>query len=430
MTDAGRAERVTEHLTDGFHAMWEELAPIGRRPDGGYDRFAWSSSELAMRQWFRRAAAVRDMDAEEDGNGNLWAYWHGPGTGHGRRRRVVATGSHLDSVPAGGAFDGPLGVVAGFLAVDLLRRTGPPGPGRSVAVVDFVEEEGARFGVACLGSRLLTGAIDPRRAATLADTAGVTLAEAMTAAGSNPDRLGPDDARLGAVDAFVELHVEQGRRLVDLGAPVGIATAIWPHGRWRLRFDGEANHAGTARLEDRRDPMLPFAEAVCAARTAAATHGGLATVGRADVRPNATNGVAASVEAWLDARAAAAPTLGAIVADVRGRAGAAAAHHGVRFDMREESSTPAVEFDRVLRSRMAAALAPGDDLAGEAGGVPEIPTGAGHDAGILAARVPTAMLFVRNPSGISHSPAEASTLEDCVAGVEALARVLGALAWE
>lgn len=415
---------TTGALSEQFAAAWAELAPIGRRPNGGYDRFAWSPADAALRHWFRRAAAARAMEVEEDGNGNLWAWWHGPDSPRATRR-AVATGSHLDSVPSGGAYDGPLGLVSGFLAVDRLRAERTLPPGRSLGVVAFVEEEGARFGMACLGSRLLTGAIDPGRARALADADGVTLPDAMAAAGADPSRLGPDGARLDALEAYVELHVEQGRRLVDLGAAIGIATEIWPHGRWRVRFDGEANHAGTARLEDRRDPMLPFAETVAAARAAAETHGGLATVGRAEIRPNATNGVAASVDAWLDARAPDDAALGAIVADVRGRAAAAAADHGVRIDIREESSTPAVAFDETLRQRIAGALV--TPAGAPERTVPEIPTGAGHDAGILAARVPTGMLFVRNPTGISHSPAEAATVEDCVTGIEALAQVLGAL---
>ncbi|MGC8471727.1 MAG: allantoate amidohydrolase [Acidimicrobiales bacterium] len=416
--------RAPASLADRFGAIWEELAPIGRRAGGGYDRFAWTPEDRALREWFRRAAAARSMEVDEDRNANLWAYWHGP-TAQGAARRVVATGSHLDSVPAGGAFDGALGVVGGFLAIDLLRAERSLPPGRSLAVAVFVEEEGARFGVACLGSRLSTGVIDPDTARALTDTSGVSLAEAMETAGADPSRLGADEDRLAALDCYVELHIEQGRRLVDLGAAVGIASGIWPHGRWRLRFDGEPNHAGTARLEDRHDPMLPFAEAVVGARGAAAAHGGLATVGRAEVRPNATNGVAASVEAWLDARAPDEATLAAMVADVWDRAAAAAGDHGVRIDMREESATPAVVFDGGLRRKMRSALRASDG----SGDLPEIPTGAGHDAGILAACVPTGMVFVRNRTGVSHSPSEEASLDDCVAGIDALARTLGTLAW-
>ncbi|MGH8979785.1 MAG: M20/M25/M40 family metallo-hydrolase, partial [Acidimicrobiales bacterium] len=246
-----------------------------------------------------------------------------------------------------------------------------------------------------------------------------TLADAMAAAAADPDALGPDPERLAALFAFVELHVEQGRQLGPIGASVGVATHIWPHGRWHLRFCGEANHGGTTVLGDRRDPMLAFAESVAAARAAAGAHGGLTTVGRAIVTPNATNAVASSVDAWLDARAPDETALGAIVADVRVRASAASAEHGVGIEVEKESLSPAVRFDGELRSRMGRVLR----------GAPEIGTGAGHDAGVLAAAVPSGMLFVRNPTGVSHSPAEHASLEDCLAGVDALSAVLEDLVW-
>lgn len=406
-------------LAARFHRVWAELAPIGRCVDGGYERFSWTKEDDALRSWFRAAAADRGLKIEEDRNANLWAWWgHDPDDGL-PREQVVAVGSHLDSVPRGGAYDGPLGVVSAFLALDELsaRHRTPPRP---IAVVDFVEEEGARFGVACLGSRLATGVLDPERARALSDAEGVTLADAMRDAGGDPALLGPDAERLGRLMAFVELHIEQGRFLADVEEPIGVATQIWPHGRWRLRFDGEANHAGTARLVDRNDPMLPFASAVVAARQAATDHGGLATVGRVRTDPNGTNVVPASVDAWLDARAPDDAALESIVNDVRARVAEEAARHQVAFSVTEESRTDAVAFDAGLRSRIVHVL----------GGVPEMPTGAGHDAGILASALPTAMLFVRNPTGISHSREEHASDEDCANGIRALATVLEALAWE
>ncbi len=407
-------------LLSGFRAMWTELAPIGRRPDGGYDRFAWTGADLELRAWFRRTATARDLVVEQDRNGNLWAWWGHDPAGGAPPAGALATGSHLDSVPGGGAYDGPLGVVAAFLALDELRAGGAA-PSRPVAVVGFTEEEGARFGVACLGSKLSVGALDPGRACALLDATGTSLADAMHGAGNDPGALGRDEERMGGLAAFVELHVEQGRFLSDAGAAVGIATEIWPHGRWRICLEGEANHAGTARLEDRRDPMLPFAAAVATARTAAAGRGGLATVGRVAVRPNATNAVAASVEAWLDARAPAEVTLEEIVGEVRAEGERSAAEHGVSCRVVEESRSAAVAFDEELRARVARAL-------GDA--APEMPTGAGHDAGVLAQVVPTSMLFVRNPTGVSHSPDEHASDEDCVDGVRALSRVLEELVWQ
>jgi N-carbamoyl-L-amino-acid hydrolase len=389
----------------GWAGMWADLLPVGRDPaTGGYRRHAWTPADLTCREWFAAEAARRGLDLTVDRNGNQWAWWGDPDAeGPG-----VVTGSHLDSVPDGGAYDGPLGVVAALAAIDLLRDRGHR-PARPLGVVSFTDEEGARFGIACAGSRLLTGALDADRARALTDADGTTLADAMTAAGHDPAHLGRDDETLRRVGTFVELHVEQGRALVDVGAPVGVASSIWPHGRWRLDLTGEANHAGTTRLEDRDDPMLRLATAVLAARESATEHGAVATVGRLAVHPNGTNAIASSVRAWLDARGAAEIDVRAVVAEVAEAAGAAAV---------EESWTPEVTFASQLRDRLAALL----------GGAPVLPTAAGHDAGILAdAGVEAAMLFVRNPTGVSHSPAEHAEDDDCAAGVDALAEALADL---
>ena len=270
-----------------MESMWADLLPVGRDgATGGYRRHAWEPADLACREWFAAEAARRGLDLVVDRNGNQWAWWGDPdAAGPG-----VVTGSHLDSVPDGGAFDGPLGVVGGFAAVDLLRERGHV-PTRPLGVVSFTDEEGARFGIACAGSRLLTGALEPDQARGLADRDGTTLADAMRAAGHDPVHLGRDDETLRRVGTLVELHVEQGVDLVDRGAAVGVAHSIWPHGRWRLDLAGEANHAGTTRLVDRDDPMLRLAAAVLRAREAAAEHGTVATIGRVEVHPNGTNAI-------------------------------------------------------------------------------------------------------------------------------------------
>jgi N-carbamoyl-L-amino-acid hydrolase len=236
----------------------------------------------------------------------------------------------------------------------------------------------------------------------------------MAAAEVDPDAIGVDPQRLARIGTFVELHVEQGRALVGLDAPVGVASAIWPHGRWRLDITGEGNHAGTTLMADRRDPMLTFAFAVLAANKEARLCGAHATMGRVSVHPNATNAVPERVAAWLDARAADSATLDSLVAAFTKRVEERAGRDGTSVALTAESVTPVVDFDTGLRDRLAALL----------GGAPVLPTGAGHDAGVLAAHVPTAMLFVRNPTGVSHAPAEAATDTDCAAGVEALADVL------
>ncbi|MEV6346866.1 allantoate amidohydrolase [Actinoplanes sp. NPDC051851] len=381
----------------GFAQLWSELAPIGRTADGGYLRLSFTEPELALRDWFRTQADRREMTVTEDGNGNLFAWcaepW-APGT--------VLTGSHFDSVPHGGAFDGPLGIAGAFLAVDAA------GPGRRIGVVAFVEEEGGRFGVPCLGSRLLTGAIAPDQAAALTDRDGITFAQALGAEPAGPVDLSP-------VSAAVELHIEQGRALA---APVGVASAIWPHGRWRLDFAGTGDHAGTTRMTDRHDPMLTFAYTVLAANKEARLAGAHATMARVLIEPNATNAIPSLVQAWLDARAADTGTLDRLLEGIVKKATERAGRDGTEVSVHPESLTHEVAFDSALATRLATLL----------GGAPILPTGAGHDAGVLAARVPTAMLFVRNPTGVSHAAAEHATEADCEAGVDALARVLRALA--
>jgi N-carbamoyl-L-amino-acid hydrolase len=404
-----------------FPALWQSLLPIGRDPaTGGYRRFCWSPAELDCRAWFETTAAERNLRPVTDRNGNLWAWWEPPEPQRARPA-AIAVGSHLDSVPDGGAFDGPLGVVSAFAAVDELRATGFV-PARAIAVAAFAEEEGGRFGVACLGSRLLTGAIDPEQARGLTDGDGTTFGAAMQAAGHDPGGLGQDEELIGRLGTYVELHIEQGRALADLDAVIGVADQIWPHGRWRLDFTGQADHAGTAALADRHDPMIPYAATVLAARQAAIEHGTLATVGRVVARPGAANAVCSSVTAWLDARAPDGEGLEETTDQILAAAGQEAAAHQVGLAYRPESFTPAVDFDADLRDRLVSSL-----LAAGIG-APVLDTGAGHDAGILAARLPTGMLFVRNPTGVSHSPAEHADDADCATGVAALAAVLRDLA--
>lgn len=406
-----------------FQGMWRELAPIGRHSgSGGYRRYAWTAADAECREWFRAQAEARGLVLETDRNGNQWAWLGDPLAGD-----AVVTGSHLDSVPDGGAFDGPLGVVSSFAALDELRRRGAEFT-RPLAITNFGDEEGARFGLACVGSRLAAGQLTTEAAHRLRDGDGVTLPQAMAAAGHDPDAIGPDPERLARIGAFVELHVEQGRALDLTGDPVGIASAIWPHGRWRFDFRGEANHAGTTRLADRRDPMLTYAETVLAARREAELAGALATFGKISVEPNGVNAIPSLVRGWLDSRAADQDALDTVVAAIERAAREHADRAGIDLDVVRESFTPVVEFQHALRDELGSLLKGSAAAGGDGRAVPVLGTGAGHDAGILSASVPTAMLFVRNPTGISHSPAEHAAEDDCVAGVIALADVLEGLA--
>ena len=397
----------------GFRRMWRDLEGLGRDADsGGYHRFAWTRTDSDLREWFEGECAARGLDVTTDLVGNQWAWWGDADAAVSKGDPGIVIGSHLDSVPDGGAFDGPLGVVSALAVVDHLRDAGFQ-PTRPIGVVNFTDEEGARFGVACAGSRVLTGALNPDRARSLVDRDGVSLAEAMRTAGRDPRHLGRDEETLGRIGTFVELHIEQGRALVDLDRPVGVGSDIWPHGRWRFDVPGEANHAGTTRLDDREDAMLGLAAAIIAARRAAEDHGCVATVGKVNVVPGGVNAIASCATGWLDARGSDADAVLRVVGEVRD------VIHDFDGLMTQESWTPTTDFDPVLARRLATLL----------GGAPVIGTGAGHDAGILSNDgVRTAMLFVRNPTGVSHSPDEWATADDCLAGVAALADVVTDLA--
>jgi len=394
-------------VAHGLLAGLDEIAGTGRdHRAGGYSRHLWQGAELELRAWFTERAERMGLDVETDRNGNTWAWWGTPGPD------AVVVGSHLDSVPGGGAYDGPLGVVSALDAVAGLQAAGFV-PTRPCAVLVFAEEEGSRFGVACLGSRLLSGAIDADTARSLTDRTGITLAEAAATAGLNPAHLGRDQQALDRIGIFLELHVEQGRGLIDLGEPLAVASSILAHGRWRLSFTGQGNHAGATLMTDRRDPMVAAAHAIVSVQEAAlASPGSRATVGRIEAVPGGTNVIPSAVHAWLDARAETDAQARAVVADITARV--QAPHAGCSATVVEESWTSTVTFDPGLAARLALAL----------GGIPALPTGAGHDAGVLASALPTAMLFVRNPTGISHSPEEFATLADCLAGVEALDTLL------
>ena len=397
--------------TTDFEQMWTDLAPVGRSASsGGYFRQPWTTAESELRSWFAEQCAARGLVVETDGIGNQVAWWS-PESASGAG---VLTGSHLDSVLDGGAYDGPLGVASALAAVDVLRARGFE-PDRPIGIGVFVEEEGSRFGRACLGSRLVTGATTWDEARELRDRDGVFLADAVAAAGLDPSA---GLLSLDRVGTFVELHVEQGRDLVDRDVAVGVASEIWPHGRWRFDFAGQANHAGTTRMEDRRDPMLTYAMTALAANKQARLAGQRATFGRISVEPNGTNAVPSLVTAWLDARAASDEALATLVEVVERQAHDRAGRDGTSLEVTAESVSGSVAFDPELARRLAGL-----------GDWPVIPTQAGHDAGILSdAGIPTAMVFVRNPTGVSHSPDEHAETADCLAGVEALADVLAELA--
>ena len=397
-----------------FQELFDELSGIGLDSGGATTRLAWTEEAAAAAEWFERTARRLGLEPETDRNGNRWAWAGTPAAG------AIVTGSHLDSVREGGRFDGALGVVSGLVAVHLIvRRADPHLP---LAVVSFADEEGGRFDTPTFGSRAMLGTLDVQAVMERRDRDGITLREALSGAGLEPQRLGPDPERLERIGAFVELHIEQDTLLTDRDRAVAIGTKILPHGRWRIDLRGEANHAGTTPLAIRRDPMLTLAATVAAARRVAAERDALATIGKLEVSPNATNAIAERVSLWLDVRAESDTTIERAVEQILDAAQADAEVNGVELEVNRESFVAAVHFSPQLRARVAAILAEH--------GIEDVPmaTGAGHDSGALAGAVPTAMLFVRSATGASHSRRELASIADCEFGIGALTEVLAALA--
>ncbi len=396
-----------------FLSTWSGPAGIGRdHRSGGYHRHGFDDADLSLREWFVEQAERRGLATETDRNGNLWAWWGDPEPGS------VAVGSHLDTVPGGGAFDGALGVVGGLLAVDGLRERGVR-PRRSVAVVCFTETEGGRFGVPGLGSRLRTGSLDPDAARRLHDEHGCSLAEAVRRAGVDPTQLGPDPVRIATLGAFVELHLEQGREMTTRhpGALVAVGAEIAARGRWSVLVTGRTDHAAATASGDRRDPMIPAATAVLAAREATdADHSVRATVARVRAEPDDPAVIAGAVRFVLDVTSSSARRTAVVVDRILAPVRERAAAQGCTVVVRRESLQDNALLDTGLGLQLSAAL-----------DAPVLPSAVGHDAGVLAPSVPSAMVFVRNPSGISHAPEEYLDPDDCVAAVERLTDALQTL---
>jgi beta-ureidopropionase / N-carbamoyl-L-amino-acid hydrolase len=384
-----------------FLRWFAELADIGRT-DTGWNRVAWTPLEVEAQEWLRRQAEGIGLEVRKDGSGNMWAVTPGAGDGP-----YVCAGSHVDTQPDGGAYDGALGVVCALEAVAAMLESGEP-RSRPLAVISFVDEEGARFRNSCFGSLAVTGRLD-------IDAVLATLGDAPAIHGVTRESLLQSRDELHKIGCFLEVHVEQGKALIDRGQAVGIADVLAPRSRFRAVFEGESNHAGTTPMAGRRDALVEAAGFVLAVDEAARSRpNAVGTVGRVEISPGSTNSIPGRVACTLDTRALLLETVDDLVADLRDRFPDAT--------LTQESRNTGARFDDGLRAALYASA--------RAAGVPagDLPSYAGHDAGILAPAVPAAMIFVRNPTGASHTPAESASDDDCVAAAQVLAGALAELA--
>jgi hydantoinase/carbamoylase family amidase len=386
----------------------ETAAAIGADPRGGVTRFAWSTELADANAWLMERLAELGLEVELDPAGNVLGRWQaGEGT-------AVLLGSHLDTVPNGGRYDGALGVLA---ALDVVRRLRADGvePRRPLWVVSFNDEEGGRFQTGMLGSRAFCGDC------ALDDWTRRGVPEAMTEAGFDFARL-PDSRGLDGVGAYLELHIEQGPVLERAGIDLGVVTAVTGMLGFLARFLGEANHAGTTPMELRRDALAGAARAVLALRDEARSRDDMtANVGFITAEPGGFNVIPGAAELTIDVRSPVPDGFVRLEPFVRGTLERIAAEEKLELELRETHRKEPVALDADLQDRLEAAARE------EGASTLRLPSGAGHDAMVLAHHVPAAMLFVPSRGGLSHTPDEYSSPEQCELGARVLARTVRAL---
>ncbi len=394
------------------------LDGIGNGADG-VRRLAWTDEDAATRAWFDRQAADIGLRVERDPAGNLWACpdqdppWWG-------------VGSHLDSVRGGGHLDGPLGVACAF---EIAAATSAnAADARPVAVVSFADEEGARWGTPTFGSKALVGRLDLPAVLSRRDDAGTALGDAIRAAGVDPDRIADATDWLERLTGFIEIHIDQTTDLARAGEPVGLVSALAARTRLEVTLHGRADHAGTTPRAERRDALAAAARLIVGAEDLASAGGSgsgsgsavTVTTSRILASPNAPTTIAAEVRLWIDARSAGGfAAIDAWRAELDDLTTEISARTRVEIEIAVASRSDAREFSPSLRAALARAS---DEVVGHA--VPEVVCFAGHDAGILAERLPAAMLLVRNETGVSHSPAEDVDLADAAVAARVVERAL------
>ena len=381
-----------------YRRLFADVNEQGFSPEG-WTRAPWTPELRAAEQLVIDAAVAGGMVCEHDPAGNLWITDpNAPADG------LIAVGSHLDTVPKGGAFDGLLGVVGGLVAVLALRAAGVPNQER-LAVISFADEEGSRFNTPCFGSRTMVGTFGDE-AADAKDKDGISIRDV------GPKRPADAAGLQRRIAAYFEIHVEQGLALDPADISLGIATSLSARGRWEWQVVGEANHAGTTPMAGRRDALVRAAEFVLAVQhTAVAHEGSVATVGRITPWPGGTNVIPGRCSGTLDVRALNNATRDAVVQ--------ALVEEFPDITIEHKSTDDAAIFDPALIADLHAA-------ANELGvSSMDLPSYAGHDAGTLAlAGVPSVMIFTRSPNGISHNPAEHSDESVCLDAVAVLAVAL------
>ena len=400
----------------------ETFSAIGGDGKGGVTRLAFTPPDRSARRLFQEKLAQAGLIVRVDAIGNVF------GRRGGREAGLppVLLGSHLDSVPEGGRFDGTLGVLSALEAIRMLHD-GRVETRRPIEVVCFAAEESSRFGSGTIGSKAVVGKLRPDMLEGLRDAEGRTLAEVLRECGLSPDRLGDVRRQPGAYHAYLELHLEQGAVLEHAGIPVGLVTGIAAPTRFRVTYTGRADHSGATPMGLRRDALVAGAELVLAVRRIVLGHGSptsVGTVGVLRVQPGAMNVIPGQASLGIDLRDIDAEAKGRVAKKVAAAARRIARKWKAEVSIETVTDESPVPLPERIRQIGAAAC--------RACGVPcmELPSGAGHDAMYLAEIADTGMIFVRCREGISHNPAEFVDPQDAAAGAAVLAETALRLADE
>jgi N-carbamoyl-L-amino-acid hydrolase len=372
----------------------------------GAQRVAWTPGWARARDWLRSQLEPLPVEVEVDQAGNLWA------TLAGGAARSVVIGSHLDSVPDGGWLDGSLGVTA---ALEVLRSfAAGTAPALGIRLVDWADEEGARFGRSLFGSSAVAGLLVPDELRGLTDATGAALPDALAAHGVRLDDAPLAAGRLRDAAAYIELHIEQGPVLEEAGIPVGAVDGVYGVRRSRVRFEGRASHAGATPMHVRRDSVVAAARFALEARRGALDHGGLATVGEIAVKPGIPTAVPGEATLTVDQRHRDAAPLASMEHDARSAAETIAGEEGTPLEWVPLQAVEPVSFDAGLVELAVQCV---QDVTG---GARRVQSGALHDAAMVArAGTAAVMLFVQSIGGISHNRIEDSHREHVEQGVAA-----------
>jgi hydantoinase/carbamoylase family amidase len=401
---------------DAVIADLDELATASGGRFAGAKRLAWSQDWRDARAWLRAKLAELPVTVEEDAAGNLWATFAGDGTADG----FVIVGSHIDAVPSGGWLDGVLGLTTALGTLRALAAA-DAAPPVSVKLVDWADEEGARFGRSLVGSSAVAGTLDPDEVRDLLDAQGVRLQDALAECGVDLDGAGAATAQLDGALAYFELHIEQGPVLLDTGRPASAVAGTVGDERYLITFTGQAAHAGSTPMHLRRDTLAAAATAALAIRAVGIRHGGVSTVGSIRSTPGVITAVAGSSEMMLDMRHLDAEVLARMNAECRAACESAAAEYDCEVAIhRVFGATPTPFHPRLVAlAREAVAAAGGGD------GDP-IPSGPLHDATEIGRLVPTVMLFAQSDPPLSHTEIEDSPVDALRIAIDAYGRTVGA----